>query len=363
MKRTHLSVFICLIVAVAVMFCGCTGTTNTDSTPGTGTETITPTPTAPAAENIQVKIFHAGSLTGPFEKVKAKFEAEHPGVTVLLEPAGSVDCIKKITDNGKPADILASADYALIPDMMIPKHADWYLTFAKNRMVLTYTNESKYASEITADNWYEILGRDGVRWAFSDPNSDPCGYRSPMVIQLAEGYYKDDKIFETLVSKHSNITATEKNGVYTIHASDPKPDNTVLTIRPKSVELVQMIQAGGLDYAWEYQSVAVQNDLKFIVLPEEIDLSAVEFAKNYATVQTEAKQGAGTTLYAGSPIVFGLTVPKIAEHPDLGVAFAEMLIGPIGQDILVADGQPPIVPADGYGNIPASLKPLVSMKA
>ncbi|MCT8336780.1 tungstate ABC transporter substrate-binding protein WtpA [Methanoculleus sp. Afa-1] len=353
MKKSNLMAFIALIVAVAVLFCGCTGTTDD--------QTTTPTPTATAAEDVQVKIFHAGSLTGPFEKVKAEFEVEHPGVTVLLEPAGSVDCIKKITENGKPADVLASADYALIPEMMLPDHADWYLTFAKNRMVLTYTNESKYADEITAENWYEVLDRDGVRWGFSDPNSDPCGYRTPMVIQLAEAYYEDDQIFETLVSEHSAITVTEENGTYTIHAADPKPDSTTLTIRPKSVELVQMVQAGGLDYAWEYRSVAVQNDLQFIELPEEIDLSAVAFADNYATVQTEAKKGDGTTLYVGSPIVYGVTVPKIAEHPDLGVAFVEMLIGATGQEILERDGQPPIVPADGYGTVPAELQSLVTV--
>jgi molybdate/tungstate transport system substrate-binding protein len=353
MKLARLCTFICLIVAAAVLFCGCTGTTDD--------QTTTPTPTATAAEDVQVKIFHAGSLTGPFEKVKAEFEADHPGVTVLLEPAGSVDCIKKITENGKPADVLASADYALIPEMMLPDHADWYLTFAKNRMVLTYSNDSKYADEITAENWYEVLDRDGVRWGFSDPNSDPCGYRTPMVIQLAETYYKNDQIFETLVSEHSAITVTEENGTYTIHAADPKPDSTTLTIRPKSVELVQMVQAGGLDYAWEYRSVAVQNDLLFIELPEEIDLSAVAFADNYATVQTEAKKGDGTTLYTGSPIVYGVTVPKIAEHPDLGVAFVEMLIGATGQEILTADGQPPIVPADGYGTVPAELQSLVTV--
>ncbi len=355
MKSSRLCAFICLIVITAVLFSGCTGTTDN--------QTTTPTPTAGSAGNVQVKVFHAGSLTGPFEKVKAAFEAEHPGVTVLLEPAGSVDCIKKVTENGKPADVVASADYALIPDMMMPDHADWYLTFAKNRMVLTYTDESRYADEITAENWYEILDRDGVRWGFADPNSDPCGYRTPMVIQLAEGYYENDRIFETLVEAHSAITVTEENGINTIHAADPKPDSTTLVIRPKSVELIQMVQAGGLDYAWEYRSVAVQNDLLFLELPEEIDLSSVEFAENYATVRTEAKKGDGTTLYAGSPIVYGVTVPKIAEHPDLGIEFVEMLIGATGQEILTADGQPPIVPADGYGSVPADLQPLVSVKA
>ncbi len=42
-------------------------------------------------------------------------------------------------------------------------------------------------------------------------------------------------------------------------------------------------------------------------------------------------------------IVYGVTVPKIAEHPDMGIAFVQMLIGPDGQAILTADGQPPVV--------------------
>ncbi len=124
-----------------------------------------------------------------------------------------------------------------------------------------------------------------------------------------------------------------------------------------------MVKSGDLDYAWEYRSVAVQNDLLFIELPEEIDLSSVDFAENYATVQTEAKKGNGTTFYVGSPIVYGVTVPKIAQHPDLGVEFVKMLIGATGQEILVADGQPPIVPAGDYGSVPAGLEPLVSVKA
>ncbi|MHC1626512.1 MAG: tungstate ABC transporter substrate-binding protein WtpA [Methanoculleaceae archaeon] len=354
MKKTCGIFFIGLLIVAVILSCGCTGTTDS--------QTALSSPTETAAGEIRLKVFHAGSLTGPFEKVKAAFEDGHPGVTVHLEPAGSVSCVRKITENGKRADVLATADYALIPAMMMPDHASWYLTFAENRMVLAYTSDSKYADEIDAGNWYEILCRDGVRWGFSDPNSDPCGYRSPMVIQLAEDYYGDDQIFERLVETHSGITATEEDGVYTIHAADPQPDGTQLTIRPKSVELVQMLQSGGLDYAWEYRSVAVQNGLEFIELPEEIDLSSVEYADNYATVQIETRKGDTTTLHRGSPIVYGVTVPEIAEHPDLGLEFVEMLIGPTGQEILTAEGQPPITPPGGYGSVPDALRSLVEMK-
>jgi len=365
-KSSVLSLAVLLIILIvgAVFIAGCTTTQPSPTTTTVvTTQATTAVPTASAAvtgETIKVKVFLAGSLTGPFEKIKAKFEAKYPNTEVQLEPAGSVDVIKKVTDTKKPADVVASADYALIPQYMVPNDASWYLTFAKNSMVLTYADTSKYASEITSDNWYKILARDDVRWAFSDPNADPCGYRTPMVIKLAESKYGDTTIFKTLVEDHSKITASKTGNVWTIDATNPSPDGTKLTIRPKSVELVQMVQAGGIDYAWEYHSVAIQNNLRFVELPEEIDLSAVKYADNYKTVGTKAVKGNGTTVYTGSPIVYGVTVPKIAEHPDMGLAFVEMLIGPEGQAILTADGQPPVVPAGGFGKVPASLASLVN---
>ncbi len=312
--------------------------------------------------DIRVVVFCAGSLTGPFEEAKAAFEAEHPGINVVLEPGGSVGIIRKATEGGRSADVVAPADYALIPDMMMPDHTDWYLAFAKNRMVLTYTGRSRYADEITAGNWYEILARDGVRWGFSDPNSDPAGYRALMVIRLACGYYGRDRIFEDLIGAYSTIAVTGEGDISTIHAAGSGSDDTALFIRPKADELITMLLSGDLDYAWEYRSVAVQSGLHYVELPGEIDLSSVEFAGNYATVRVEAGKGAGTTLHTGAPIIYGVTVPKTAEHPALGLAFVEMLISDAGHGIFERAGQPPIVPAGGYGSVPAVLEPLIAMK-
>lgn len=310
------------------------------------------------AGDVRVTVLCAGSLIRPFEEVKAVFEAEHPGTAVILEPGGSVEIIRRVIGGGKVADVVASADYALIPRMMMPEHADWYLTFAKNRMVLAYTDESRHADEITADNWYEILGRAGVRWGFSDPNLDPCGYRALMVIELACSHYRNDRIFEDLVGAHSAIAVTGERGTSTVHASDSRSDDTTLFIRPKADELVGMLLAGDLDYAWEYQSVAVQNDLLFIELPGEIDLSAMEFSERYATVQVETTRDGNAVLYAGAPIIYGVTVPGTAVHRDSGLRFIDMLVGAIGQEILECGGQPPITPAGGYGNVPARFESL-----
>lgn len=353
MKSRITLMFLVAVLCAAVVFCGCT-----DEAPSSDTGADTPVATEVPAETITLKVFHAGSLTKPFELMEAEFEDAYPNVDVQLMPGGSTKVVKDITELDKHADVLASADYSLIPGLMVPDDAGWYLTFAKNQMVLTYSDKSKYADEINADNWYEILAREDVKWAFSDPNVDPCGYRSPMVIQLAELYYGDDQIFENTICCDSEITITEDNGTYTIDSNNPNPTGS-LSIRPKSVELVQMIQVGGLDYAWEYRSVAVQNDLNFVELPEAIDLSSLEYAETYASVQEDCGGG----IKIGKPIVYGVTVPMNADNPEIGMEFVKMLVGETGQGIMEEMGQPPIVPAEGYLDVPGEFGSLVSLKS
>jgi molybdate/tungstate transport system substrate-binding protein len=81
---------------------------------------------------------------------------------------------RMISELGKPADIMASADFKVIDKSLIPKHADWNIRFTTNQPVLCYTDSSRFADEINADNWTDILGRKGVSWGHSDPNLDPA---------------------------------------------------------------------------------------------------------------------------------------------------------------------------------------------
>jgi molybdate/tungstate transport system substrate-binding protein len=315
-----------------------------------------------SSETTVLKVFHAGSLTLPFEDIETQFEADHPNIDVQLEPAGSVACVRKITETGEVCDVLASADYSLIPSMMMTEgsdYADWYVIFAVNRMTLAYTDNSRYSDEITSDNWYEILRRSDVKWGFSNPNLDPCGYRSPMVIQLAEAEYGDNMIFEDLVEANSDITATETAGVYTINANmtDLNPNTARLMIRDKSVDLVAFVQEGGLDYAFEYSSVAKQNGLKYLELPVTIDLSSADYADTCKTVKIELT----TTTNTGAPIVYGLTIPKNAPNPTFAEEFVKYIITESGQTSLSSSGQPAVVPAiaDDVDKLPQSLQQYV----
>ena len=67
-----------------------------------------------------LKISHAGSLAVPFEELKAEFEELHPSVDIVFESGGSAEIISRAIAQEQageaPPDIIASADYKLIPD-------------------------------------------------------------------------------------------------------------------------------------------------------------------------------------------------------------------------------------------------------
>jgi tungstate ABC transporter binding protein WtpA len=308
-----------------------------------------------------VRVFAAGSLSSPFTKLNALLESRNTDVDAQLYTGGSIDMIRKITTQNRNAQVLASADYYLIPQNMIPNNASWYVNFARNRMVLIYTDSSQSANQITANNWYDVLRQDGVSYMISDPNTDPAGYRSLMTIKLAEQAYGNSGIFESLVSSHSNISVRADPPLTTILASSPKPDNRKFFIGATATDVVNAVKNGSVDYAFEYVSVAKQNGLKYVDLPAGVDLSSLALESTYAKVRVETQKGGVTSLNQGSPIIYGVTVPSNAETPELGIEFIKLLLSADGQKILSDDGQEPLSPMLGYGSVPADLRPLVTI--
>ncbi len=310
--------------------------------------------TTPATATKPLKVYHAGSLNAPMAKLEKVFEQQHPDTDVQLFSGGSGTLVDKINKNGQSADVLASADYTLITKMM-PANATYYLNFAKNNIVLCYTNNSQYANTINANNWYQILNRDGVTYAISDPTSDPAGYRSLMTIQLAERHYGVNSIFESLIGAHSKMTVSSDGSIVTINATNPSPDGTKLIITKTGPDIAPLLTGGKVDYAFEYSSVAIQSGLPYISLPETIDLSVQADADTYALVQVKRPSGTTTVTEKGTPIIYGVTVPTSSRNPDMATAFMNLLISSDGQAILSADGQTPIAPAMGYGAVPKGI--------
>ena len=208
-------------------------------------------------------------------------------------------------------------------------------------MVITYTAEAAYADEISSENWYQILVRDDTDVGRSNPQADPNGYRTLMVWQLSEIFYELPGLAAQL----------EK-------ASPPQ------NIRPKETDLIPLLQTGDLDYAFNYLSVAVQHNLEFVNLPDEINLSNPAYQDLYqaAIVQLDGDEPGETILRQGEPIIYGVTIPSSAPRPDLAALFLAFLVSPSGQKSLEAQGQIPLEPpiSSQYDLLPEDIRELVA---
>jgi molybdate/tungstate transport system substrate-binding protein len=272
-------------------------------------------------------VYHAASLALPFGAIEKVMEERFPGLDVICESSSSRIAIRKVTDLGRKGDIVASADEALIRNIMMPDHADWVGTFARNRVVIAYTDRSRYRDEINADNWYEILLRDDVNYGQADANNAPVGYRTWLTWKLADAYYAD-KLGDRDLFEELRANCPPKN------------------IRPHCNELIPLLESLALDYTFQYRSVALQHHLSWLKLPDEIDLGSETQREFYAKVSVEI---AGTargsiTTKVGKPVLYGVTMIKDPQNPEMALEFLKILFSEEGQKILEENFQEPIVP-------------------
>jgi molybdate/tungstate transport system substrate-binding protein len=263
-------------------------------------------------------VFNAGSLAKPFNDLLQEFKRRHPEVQTAQENSGSLEAARKLTELGKIPDVIGVADYAVISQVLIPEHATWYATFARNAMVLIYTDESVGANEINGQNWWQILLRPKVRAGRAEPTLDPNGYRTLMAFQLAEKFYRQPGLAARLE-----------------RALGPR------YIRAKEADLTALVQAGELDYAWSYLSIARTAGLRHVDLPKEIDLSDPTRAEWYAQARVRlpgTRRGADSVAFRGGPIVYALSIPRRAPHPHTAREFVRFIFSPEGKRILEKNG-------------------------
>ncbi|WP_432847694.1 extracellular solute-binding protein [Amycolatopsis sp. CA-161197] len=299
-----------------------------------------PAPAAPAGGSAvpvtgTLIVNGAGTLAKPFTAMIAAFKAENPGVTVQSRFAGSVEVVRGITELHNPVDVLGVADYSLIPSKMYgTQFANWYVGFASNRITFAYTDQSKGAAGLTADNWFQVLAQSGVRIGRSNPDTDPSGYQTLQMLALAQNHYHQP-----------NLSAA-------VLANSP-PETMVGT----ETQLLPAVSTGQIDYLGIYRSDALQHHLRFLDLPSQIDLSDPAQAAAYATVSVPTSSGPRT----GKPIVYALTVPTNAPNATAGLRFVEFVLSPAGQKIMSDNGFTVVNPAvagvaDG-AQVPASVRP------
>ncbi|MEP6731997.1 MAG: extracellular solute-binding protein [bacterium] len=257
-----------------------------------------------------VVVYGAASLTGAMRAALDSF-SRRTGAVVSEEHGGSLELARRIIDLRRVPDVIALADQEVFPELLVPDAMSWYAAFARNRMVVAYTDRSRYAADVTPDTWRRIVLRPDVLLGRTDPAIAPAGYRTLLMYKLAERFYKEAGLAAKLEAK-----------------------TPASLVRGNAAELAALLTAGELDYIIEYESLARAQKLKFVPLPSEIDLGDPARAQSYAEVSVRVSNGHDSVTRRGAPILYGVSVPRAAPHAASGVRFVDFLLGTDGRAIL-----------------------------
>ncbi len=272
-----------------------------------------------------VIIDRAATLTLPFDAIAKSL----PQLECRQRSAGSRFLLQSDIDLKQPVDVLALADVTLFEKPLSPAQTTrfpWWSIFAGNEIGIAYTAKSHAADKINATNWPQVLQQPDVQTAYADPELDPEGYNTVIAWTLAETYYHQPGLAAKL-----RAAIPQKN------------------IRGDSTQLLALLSAGEVDYAWEYRSVAEQHHLKFLRLPREINLGDPALAATYKTACIDLHHSGQTRQQCGRPILYAVAIATDAPHPDAAQQFVKALYSEAGRNALQSAFQQPL-PAQIGGN-------------
>jgi molybdate/tungstate transport system substrate-binding protein len=299
--------------------------------------------------------------------VKHEFELQNPSVTIRDASGGSLDLARQLATGEQECDLYATADYTNI-DLFLKAAglADYSIVFAEGRMVLGYLASNPNTKGIArpgnfnppgavpeaVSNWHEILLGNGVKVGGSHPFLDPGAYRSHLIFQLAQSYYKAPNLYNELLKHYTTFSLTE------VTSNAGAASNTIAL-------------SSDFQFSYEHsaQATAKKNpDYRYVYLPEDVDLSNSARNRDYSRA-TIVVPGLGlpgsapSVTIPGTRVAWGVTILNRARNRDNAIKFLQLLLSNAGKSALSLYGPSPVSPAlvsiEDYKNIPESLKPLI----
>jgi molybdate transport system substrate-binding protein len=188
-------------------------------------------PARAQADDETLIVFAASSLTEAFEEIAAAFEAEHPGVDVVLNFGSSSTLAAQLAE-GAPADVFASADTRQMDAAReAGRIAEPVRVFAHNRLTLAVPADNPARIESLID-----LAKPGILLVVAAPEVPVRVYTDAMLARLAaDPAYGDDyraAVLANIVSEEDNVRqvvakiALGEADAGIVYQSDITPDIT-----------------------------------------------------------------------------------------------------------------------------------------
>ena len=288
-----------------------------------------------------ISVLYAGSLVNLMEKKVGPAFQQATGYGYQGEGKGSTALANEIKGKLRTPDVFISADPAVDQTLMGPANGNyvaWYATFTRTSMVIGYNPSSKFAADLQAaangsKPWYQVLAEPGLRLGRTDPLLDPKGVRTLYVMQLAEQYYQQPGLSQQILGDTENVNQ----------------------IFPEE-ELVARLGSGQLDAGFFYLNEVKDQNLPFITLPDQINLSDPSLNSAYAQASYTNTQTGKKAV--GGAIVYTITIPSTSKNQAGAIAFVNFILSAQGQAFFTQDGllqTTPMLSGDAAA-VPAQLK-------
>jgi molybdate/tungstate transport system substrate-binding protein len=164
-----------------------------------------------------------------------------------------------------------------------------------------------------------------------------------MVFQLAENYYDDPGLSATLEGKDKRY------------------------IRPKEVDLIALLEVGEVDFIFIYRSVAMQHHLKYLELPDELNLKNPGLSGLYrnTAVKIAGNHPGDSIIIRGEPMVYSITLLGGAPNSALAADFLDFLLDTgRGMKVMEEMGQQSVIPSQSpyYEKVPERFRKYVTQQ-
>jgi molybdate/tungstate transport system substrate-binding protein len=259
-------------------------------------------------ENRKVSVLYAGSLATVMENGLGPAFAKASGYEYQGEAQGSLGAARMIHDRLRSPDVFISADPSVNEKILMGSQngelVTWFLTLASSQLVLAYNPSNKFVDKFKAAEagtlpWYEVLKTPGLRFGRGDPRTDPKGYRTLFLFELAGKHYQRPELPGLL--------------------GDPiNPDQ----VFPETV-LLARVQSGQFDAGIFYKHEVVAHKLPFVSFSPEINLGDPKFSAAYAQTSYTTPSGEHVV---GAPILFTITIPRTVKNKVAAEAFVRFML-------------------------------------
>jgi len=261
-----------------------------------------------SSQDNTVSVLYAGSLATAMENGLGAAFSKATGHAYKGEAQGSLGAARMIHDHLRSPDVFISADPTVNQTVLMGDKNEnlvsWFVTMASSQLVLAYNPKSRFADKFQAAAantipWYDVLQIPGVRFGRGDPTTDPKGYRTLLLFDLAGKHYQKPELPRMLGD-----------------ALNPAQ------VFPEIV-LLARVETGQFDAGIFYKHEVVAHHLPFVTFPPEINLGDPKFARFYAEASYQVPSG---DRVKGAPIIFTMTIPRTVSHPAAAEAFVRFML-------------------------------------